>query len=208
MVQITTVGQAIQAADRGVDLIIAQGGEAGGYGGTISTMALVPQVVDAVSPIPVVAAGGIYDGRGIAAAFMLGAVGVNIGTRFLASKEAPIDDDWKQAIVEAHSEDAVKAEVINDIIPVPGTAGYDTVGRTLRTPFLDEWGTKRDEARRNGESLWAEIVERLRRGQRRQTLAWAGQTAGGVREIMPVADIMRQLVDEAEAALARVPRPH
>jgi enoyl-[acyl-carrier protein] reductase II len=208
MVQITTVGQAIQAADRGVDVIIAQGGEAGGYGGTISTMALVPQVVDAVSPIPVVAAGGIYDGRGIAAAFMLGAVGVNIGTRFLASKEAPIDDHWKQAIVEAHSEDAVKAEVINDIIPVPGTVGYGTVGRTLRTPFLDEWGTKRDEARRNGESLWAEIVERLRRGQRRQTLAWAGQTAGGVREIMPVADIMRQLVDEAEAALARVPRPH
>ena len=109
MVQVTTVGQAVQAAERGVDVIIAQGSEAGGYGGTISTMALVPQVVDAVSPIPVVAAGGIYDGRGIAAAFMLGAVGVNMGTRFLASKEAPIDDDWKQAIIEAHSEDAVKA---------------------------------------------------------------------------------------------------
>jgi len=92
-------------------VIIAQGSEAGGYGGAISTMALVPQVVDAVSPTPVVAAGGIYDGRGIAAAFMLGAVGVNIGTRFLASQEAPIDDDWKQAIIEAHSEDAVKAEV-------------------------------------------------------------------------------------------------
>ena len=120
MVQVTTVGQAIQAADRGVDVIIAQGSEAGGYAGSVSTMALVPQVVDAVSPIPVVAAGGIYDGRGLAAAFMLGAVGVNIGTRFLASKEAPIDDDWKQAIIEAHSEDAMKAEVINDIIPVPG----------------------------------------------------------------------------------------
>ena len=101
-------------------MIIAQGSEAGGYAGTVSTMALVPQVVDAVSPIPVVAAGGIYDGRGLAAAFMLGAVGVNIGTRFLASKEAPIDNDWKQAIIEAHSEDAMKAEVINDIIPVPG----------------------------------------------------------------------------------------
>jgi enoyl-[acyl-carrier protein] reductase II len=90
MVQATTIGQAIQAADRGVDVIIAQGSEAGGYTGSISTMALVPQAVDAVSPIPVVAAGGIYDGRGIAAAFMLGAVGVNIGTRFLASKEAPL----------------------------------------------------------------------------------------------------------------------
>ena len=204
MVQVTTVGQATQAAERGVDVIIAQGGEAGGYGGAISTMALVPQVVDAVSPIPVVAAGGIYDGRGIAAAFMLGAVGVNMGTRFLASKEAPIDDEWKQA----HSEDAVKVEVLNDIIPVPGTVGYGTVGRTLRTPFFDEWGTKRDEARQNGERLWTEIVDRLRRGQRRETLVWAGQTAGGVREILPVADIMRQLIDEAEAALARAPTPH
>ena len=208
MVQVTTVGQAIQAAERGVDVIIAQGGEAGGYGGSISTMALVPQVVDAVSPIPVVAAGGIYDGRGIAAAFMLGAVGVNIGTRFLASKEAPIDDDWKQAIIEAHSEDAVKAEVINDIIPVPGTVGYGTVGRTLRTPFLDEWGRKRDEARSNGERLWAEITERVRQGKRRETLVWAGQTAGGVREILTVAEIMRQLIEETEATLARAPRPH
>jgi enoyl-[acyl-carrier protein] reductase II len=208
MLQVTTVAQAIQAAEHGVDVIIAQGTEAGGYGGTISTMALVPQVVDAVSPVPVVAAGGIYDGRGIAAALMLGAVGVNMGTRFLASQESPIDDDWKQAIIEARSEDAVKAEVINDIIPVPGTVGYGTVGRTLRTPFLDEWGMKRDEARRNGARLWAEIGERLRRGQRRETLVWAGQTAGGVREILTVAEIMRQLVDQTETALARAPGLH
>ena len=95
MIQVTTVAQAIEAAERGADVIIAQGGEAGGYGGVVSTMALVPQVVDAVSPVPVVAAGGIFDGRGIAAALMLGAVGVNIGTRFLASREAPIEDAWK-----------------------------------------------------------------------------------------------------------------
>src|SRR5207248_3423111 len=75
MLQVTTVAQATQAAERGVDVIIAQGGEAGGYGGEISTITLVPQVVDAVSPIPVVAAGGIFDGRGIAAALMLGAAG-------------------------------------------------------------------------------------------------------------------------------------
>jgi len=110
-----------------------------------------------------------------------------------------------QALIEARSEDAVKAEVINDIIPVPGTVGYGTVGRTLRTPFLDEWGMKRDEARRNGARLWAEIGERLRRGQRRETLVCAGQTAGGVREILTVAEIMRQLVDQTETALARAP---
>src|SRR3954466_9104225 len=154
MVQVTTVSQAIEAAERGVDVIIAQGGEAGGFGGTVSTMALVPQVVDAVSPIPVVAAGGIFDGRGIAAAFMLGAVGVNIGTRFLASKEAPIDDAWKQALLAAQSEDAVKLDVLNDIKPLPGTGGYGTVLRSLHTPFMDEWSGKRDEARRQRHRLW------------------------------------------------------
>jgi len=120
MVQVTTVVQAAEAARRGADIIIAQGAEAGGYGGTISTMALVPQVVDAISPLPVVAAGGIYDGRGIAAALMLGAVGVNLGSRFLASNEAPIDGTWKKAIVEARSEDVVKLHVFNDIQPIPG----------------------------------------------------------------------------------------
>ena len=157
MIQVTTVAQAIEAAERGADVIIAQGGEAGGYGGIVSTMALVPQVVDAVSPIPVVAAGGIFDGRGIAAAFMLGAVGVNMGTRFLASREAPIDDAWKAAIASAQSEDAVKVEVLNDIQPLPGTGGYGTVLRSLRTPFMEEWGAKRDEARQEGERLWTEI---------------------------------------------------
>ena len=102
----------------------------------------------------------------------------------------------------------MKAEVLNDIIPVRGTVGYGTVGRTLRTPFFDEWSAKRDEARQNGERLWTEIVDRLRRGQRRETLVWAGQTAGGVREILPVAEIMRRLVDETEAALARAPALH
>src|SRR5215471_11381480 len=148
MVQVTTVAQAIEAAEHGVDVIIAQGTEAGGYGGTISTMALVPQVVDAVSPTPVVAAGGIYDGRGIAAAFMLGACGVNLGTRFIASMEAPVPKEWKQAIVTAESEEAIKVDVLNDISPLPGTAGFHTVLRSLRTAFLDEWSIKRDEARR------------------------------------------------------------
>ena len=206
MVQVTTVSQAIEAAERGVDVIIAQGGEAGGFGGTVSTMTLVPQVVDAVSPIPVVAAGGIFDGRGIAAAFMLGAVGVNIGTRFLASKEAPIDDAWKQALLAAQSEDAVKVDALNDIRPLPGTAGYGTVLRSLRTPFMDEWGAKRDEARRERERLWAEIQAKTQAGRRHEVLLTAGQTVGGIKEILSVSQILRQLVSETQIALAAAPR--
>ena len=203
MIQVTTVAQAIEAAERGADVIIAQGGEAGGYGGFVSTMALVPQVVDAVSPIPVVAAGGIFDGRGIAAAFMLGAVGVNMGTRFLASMEAPIEDAWKAAIAAAQSEDAVKVEVLNEIQPLPGTAGYGTVLRSLRTPFMDKWSTKRAEAGRERERLLQEIQAKARAGRRHEMLLTAGQTAGGIKEILPVAEIIRQLSAEAEALLSR-----
>jgi enoyl-[acyl-carrier protein] reductase II len=110
-------------------------------------MTLVPQVVDAVSPIPVVAAGGIFDGRGIAAALMLGAVGVNLGTRFITSTEAPAPQEWKQAITAAKSEDAIKVDVLNDISPLPGTEGFHTALRSLHTAFLNEWSAKREQPR-------------------------------------------------------------
>jgi enoyl-[acyl-carrier protein] reductase II len=206
MLQVTTVAQAVQAAERRVDVIIAQGGEAGGYAGNVSTMALVPQVVDAVSPIPVVAAGGIFDGRGIAAALMLGAVGVNLGTRFLASIEAPISEQWKQAIARANSEDAIKVDVLNDITPAPGTVGFGTVLRSLPTRFLEEWSTKREEAVRQRDRLREHIVSTHQAGRQHATLLTAGQSSGGIREILPVADIMRQLMAEAETALSTVPK--
>ena len=205
MLQVTTVTQAVQAAERGVDIIIAQGGEAGGYCGEVSTMALVPQVVDAVSPIPVVAAGGIFDGRGIAAALMLGAAGVNLGTRFIACKESPAPEEWKRAIVAAKSEDVVKADVLNDISPLPGTAGFGTVLRSIRTAFLDEWTAKREEARRERDRLRSEVVSTTQAGRPHATLLTAGQSAGGITEILDVAEVMHELVVEAEAALARAP---
>ena len=203
MLQVTTVAQATQAAERGVDVIIAQGGEAGGYCGEVSTMTLVPQVVDAVSPIPVVAAGGIFDGRGIAAALMLGAAGVNLGTRFIATQEAPAPEEWKQAIAQARSEDAIKVDVLNDISPLPGTAGFGTVLRSLHTPFLDEWSAKREEARRNRERLRQKIVSTTQAGQPHATLLTAGQSAGGIKDIPSVAELMRRLVAETEAAFLR-----
>lgn len=203
MLQVTTVSQAAQGAELGVDVIIAQGSELGGYCGDVSTTALVPQVVDAVSRIPVVASGGIFDGLGIAAALMLGAAGVNLGTRFIASKEAPAPERWKQAIAAAKSEDAIKVEVLNDISPLPGTAGFGTVLRSLHTDFLDEWSAKRNEARRERDRLKQEIVSTTQAGRPDATLLTAGQTAGGIKDIPQVAEIMRRLVAETEAALRK-----
>src|SRR6266540_1901075 len=196
MLQVTTVGQAVEAAERGVDVIIAQGGEAGGYCGEISTMTLVPQVVDAV---------GIFDGRGIAAALILGAVGVNLGTRFIASTEAPAPDEWKQAITAAKSEDAIKVDVLNDISPLPGTVGFHTVLRSLHTTFVDEWSAKREAARRDRDRLRDQIVSTTQAGRPHACLLTAGQTAGGIDEVLSVGDIMRRLIAETEAALSRAP---
>jgi enoyl-[acyl-carrier protein] reductase II len=206
MIQVTTVAQALEAAERDADVIIAQGAEAGGYVGKVSTMALLPQVVDAVGSIPVVAAGGIFDGRGIAAALMLGAAGVNMGTRFIASVEAPVEQEWKEAIIRSCSEDVVKLDVYNDINPLPGTAGYGTVLSSLRVPFMDEWGARRAEARAQRERLLDLIVTRIKEGRRHEVLLTSGQTAGGITEILPVAEIMRRLMSETHAALATVNR--
>jgi glutamate synthase domain-containing protein 2 len=102
------IHQAEQAVSAGVDVIVAQGGEAGGQGGEVATMVLVPQVVDIAGDIPVVAAGGIADGRGPAAALTLGAQGVAIGTRLLASVELGIAEEWKNRIVAAEARDTIK----------------------------------------------------------------------------------------------------
>ena len=201
MHQVTTVQQAVDAAERGVDLIVAQGGEAGGYGGTVGTMTLVPQVVDAVRPLPVIAAGGITDGRGLAAALMFGAQGVNIGTRFLATIEAPIPDGHKQKIVEAASQDAIKADVWNDINPLPGNAGYFTTARALRTPFLDEWQAKRGEVERERERIQEELMQAGQSGRFHELMPFAGQSAGAIPSIRPAADIVHEVVAQAEALL-------
>jgi nitronate monooxygenase/enoyl-[acyl-carrier protein] reductase II len=204
--QVHTVRQAHQAAERGVDVIIAQGSEAGGFGGTVGALALIPQVVAAVRPIPVVAAGGIADGCGLAAALVLGAQGINVGTRFLASVEAPISEGWKQAILAAESEDAVKVDVWNDIIPLPGRGGYGTIPRALRTPFIAEWQQRRDEAKREAERLQGEVMAALQGGRFHELVPFAGQTVGAIRDILPAGEIVRQIMTEAEEALKQATR--
>lgn len=202
MHQVTTVDQAKRAAERGVDLIVAQGSEAGGYGGSVATIVLVPQVVDAVRPIPVVAAGGIFDGRGLAAALVLGAAGVNVGTRFLASKEATIADGYKHAIIAAASQDAVKFDALNDLLPSPGTKGYGTVLRAIRTPFIDELMAHRELGRREGDRLRGILRTAILAGKVDEVMPTAGQSAGGIDEVLPAAEIVHRMVSEAEMALA------
>ena len=170
MHQVTTVEEAVRAAENGVDIIVAQGSESGGYSGHVSTMVLVPQVVDAVRPLPVVAAGGIFDGRGLAAALMLGAVGVNMGTRFLASDESPITAGHKQAINGAASQDAVHFGALNDIFPQWIAGGYNVVMRTIHTPFTDEWETKRSEIEGKRSELQNHLLSHVSAGRGHEVL--------------------------------------
>jgi enoyl-[acyl-carrier protein] reductase II len=202
--QVHTVEQARLVAERGVDVIIAQGTEAGGFTGGVATLILVPQVVDAVSPIPIVAAGGIADGRGLAAALVLGASGANLGTRFLASAEATIAQEWKQAILDAQSEDAVKTALWDDLFPKPGGGAFDVVPRALRTAFIERWQARPDEARRAAQRLQNELMSGVREGRMREYVPFTGQSAGLIRDLPSAAQIVARLVSEAEVALHMV----
>lgn len=206
--QVHTVEQAKRVADLGVDVIIAQGSEAGGQGMAlgVGAMALVPQVADAVDPIPVLAAGGVADGRGLAAALVLGAQGANVGTRFLASHEASADEGWKQSILEAASEDAVRFEAWKEIFPPAGGGAYVTVPRVMRTSFVEEWQRHPEEARREAERLRGELMSVVRARKPHELVPFTGQTAGMIHDVLPAGEIVREMVSEAEQALRRTSR--
>jgi enoyl-[acyl-carrier protein] reductase II len=201
-VQVTTVEQAEQAAGLGVDVIIAQGGEAGGYGGEIATTVLVPQVVRGVTPVPVVAAGGFVDGGGLVAALALGACGVSIGTRFLATVESPIHPDHMQRIMTARAGDAVKSPRFNLLSPKPGSVGYGTVVRVLQSRFIEQVATVERPDEVSG------LVEQLKAAQHEGTahelVVAAGQSVGRVDEVESAGTVVRQIVAEASDVLARL----
>ena len=131
---------------------------------------------------------------------MLGAQGANIGTRFLASQEASAPQAWKQAILATESEDAIRFEVWREILP-PGGDAYDTVPRVLRTPFVEAWRQRPDEAKRQAERLRGEIMTALREGRVHELVPFTGQTAGLIRDVRPAGEIVRAIVAEAEQAL-------
>jgi nitronate monooxygenase len=215
---IGTVGTAEEAkrlADAGVDVICAQGWEAGGHvWGDVATMALVPAVVDAVAPVPVLAAGGITDGRGLAAALALGAQGVWIGTRFLLAEEAPLHPEYRQRLLVARAEDARWAADLFD-------RGWENAPhRALRNSTRELWeaagspppGERPGEgetvaARADGAPIprysSAMPVEGVS-GEIEALSLWSGQGIGLVDRVQPAAEIVRELVEEADTVLRRL----
>jgi NAD(P)H-dependent flavin oxidoreductase YrpB (nitropropane dioxygenase family) len=202
--QVQTVARAREAVASGaVDVIIAQGGEAGGHTGSVATMALVPQAVDVAGVIPVIAAGGIGDGRGLVAALALGAQGVIMGTRFVASMEAGSTPRHQKIVVGATADDTVFTDVFDIVDGMTWPQGIS--GRVIRTPFTDEWhGREGDLAAQRG-AILAESPIPNEAPERAQS-SYAGQSAGLVRHVQPAADIVATIVREAEAVLASLAR--
>jgi enoyl-[acyl-carrier protein] reductase II len=201
MQQVVTVASALRAVERGVDVVIAQGSEAGGNSGLVSTLTLVPQVVDAVAPVPVIAAGGIADGRGLAAMLMLGAQGVNMGTRFLASREATIPDGWKQAILDADSTQVGKFAPWNAAIP-PAAGDYFTIPNVIRTRFVEEADRRSAEGRLDTDDLREQLYAAIGAGRLHDLAPMAGQSAGLIHDLPGAAEVIDRIMREAEAALS------
>jgi len=207
-----------RAIDCGVDVVVAQGWEAGGHvWGTVATLPLVPAVVDAVAPAPVVAAGGIADGRGLAAALALGASGAWIGTRFLAAAETNFHDRYRERLFAASETEAVYLEYLFD-----GGAWSDAPARALRNKTVDAWeaaGRPPKDQRPGQEEIVAISASRgeIKRymptapindveGDIDALPMWAGQGVGLVRKLQPAAEIVREINAEADDVLARLGR--
>ena len=201
--QVQTLADAKRAAEAGVDVIIAQGGEAGGHAGSIGTFALLPAVVDAVSPIPVVAAGGIADGRGLAAALMLGAQGVWMGTRFVATPEWG-GAAWEQdAVLAATSDDTVQTSVYDRLLARPFPVGIND--RVVRNAFVTQWGDDMQADPSNAQVLEQLLVAR-ERGDTSVAGVSAGVSSGLIAAMQPAADIVHAIVRDAEDLLRQRPR--
>ena len=211
IVQVGSVEEAKRAVAAGADAVIAQGSEAGGHViGTTAISVLLPAIVDAIAPVPVLASGGIADGRGLAAALVLGAQAVSLGTRFVASDEAYIDEGYKRRVVE--ESDTVYSVDLFD-------GGWDDAPhRVLRNDVVREW----EESGKSREDETIGVLDSIRGGQveiprysafmttpsfhgnLEEAPLWAGQSVALVRDIRSAGEIVTTLVADAEAALYSV----
>ena len=197
--QVQGLEQARLAREAGADLIVAQGTEGGGHGGGLATLSLVPAVVDAVAPTPVVAAGGIADGRGLAAALMLGAHGALIGTRFYASPEALGQDSAKQRIVAAHGNETARTRVF-DIVRGYAWPGLYT-GRALRNRFMERWDGRESELAVALETERTLYQAAAREGDCDTAVVWAGEAVDLIKSVESAAALVARISAEAEAQL-------
>jgi NAD(P)H-dependent flavin oxidoreductase YrpB (nitropropane dioxygenase family) len=189
------VAECLRAAEAGADVIVAQGTEAGGHVVWMASMPLVPMVVKAVAPLPVLAAGGIADGRGLAAALALGAEGVLLGTRMMATPESPIHPNFKQAIVRSDGHDTVLTE-IPDI--ASGRVWPGAMSRALRNRFIERWAGREWALRRNYREAGKAVLEARRSGDTDNASLLIGQDAGLIDSVEPAGDIVQRMVAEAE----------
>jgi enoyl-[acyl-carrier protein] reductase II len=197
------VSHAVRAVEAGCDIVVAQGTEAGGHTGQIATMPLVPLIVDAVK-VPVLAAGGLFDGRGLVAALALGAQGVWMGTRFIASAEARAHVRYKDKIVE-----------IDETGTVITRCYSGKTMRAIRTGYTDEWEAKRDELqpfpmqalRATQDGVWHTLAGPEAGLDPDRDCMPAGQSSGGITAVKPCGEIIRDIIQQAEAVLGALPRP-
>lgn len=204
--QVQTVEQAREAVARGAQVIVAQGGEAGGHGGLRGTMAFVPAVVDAVSPVPVLAAGGIADGRGLVAALMLGAAGVLCGTVFYATGESLGHPAAKQRLLEASGDDTVKSPVFDMIRGLEWPPGPWQL-RTLRNEFSQRWADDLPGLIRALPTETNSYTKARERGDFDVAALIAGEAADLVRSIQPAEQVVRSMLAGCDELLGRVSQP-
>jgi enoyl-[acyl-carrier protein] reductase II len=196
MVMCGRVRHAEKSVAAGADIVAAQGTEAGGHTGEIGALALIPQVVDAVS-VPVIAAGGISDGRGLVAALALGAEGAIIGTRFIATPEAQAAPGYRDALVRSSEADTMRTR-----------AYTGKTARTIKTPYAEEWETRAGDIKpfpfqamtsiQNQVMDYPGLTESF---DVTRTFMPAGQGVGMIHEIKPAADVVRDIIAEAEAVI-------
>lgn len=194
--QVTTPEEAGVVAADGADVIVAQGSEGGGHVGTsMSTIALVPQTVDVVKPTPVIAAGGVADGRGLAAVLMLGAQGALIGTRFLATIECHGRGHSKDVLLNSLGSQTVASKFWDDVM---GEVWPGAQVRTVRHPIIDQWARRPDEWQAAAEDIRPGLQAAYNNGD----VVLAGQGVGLVHEILPAAEVVNRIAREAESLLA------
>ncbi len=189
------VSEALRAAEAGADVLVAQGTEAGGHVGWMASLPLVPMMVKALAPLPVLCAGGIADGRGLAGALALGAEGVLLGTRFLATHESPLHANFKQAIVDSDGHDTVLTE-IPDLASQRVWPG--AMSRAKRNGFIERWAGREWAIRQNAGEIGKDLAKARAAGDIANASLSYGQDAGLIDSIKSVKEVIEEIVAEAE----------